>query len=198
MSARNEAVFYDDHVDFSDIDLGRHRVVVFYGASGSGKSTCISRLLDTHRDFEGLRHARIAGGPVDWSTVDPPSERLVVIDEMLLLRDLAHVTGLLRAGHVIVAASHLPSWLTGALGAVWPLRQFATDRDPGKIERFLARRGIGFSRDVVRDYCKTYGATYTDAEIILEHCGGRDFDRAYRSFARRCDIALVRPPRALS
>lgn len=187
---------FDGHLDLTHVDFSGIRVTIFHGASGSGKSTYIDNLVSSHTALRDRARTRITGGPIDWSRTEPEPEQLVIVDELLTLGDLWQVARQLQAGRSVIAASHLPARLTAGLGAFWPLQQFATDRDPAKIERFLSRRGIRFSRPVVADYCERYGATFTDAEIILEHTGGDDFDRAYARFESRCSIDLVRPRRA--
>lgn len=187
---------FDSHLGLERADLEACRAVIFHGASGSGKSTYIANLLDTHSAFRGLDRTVVSGGPIDWARAERQPASLVIVDEMLVLRDLWHVARLLCAGHKVIAASHLSPHISACLGALWPLRQFATDREPAKIERFLTHRGVRFSSSVVTEYCRAYGATYTDAEIILEHSGGDDFDLAYRRFTSRCRIDLVRPHRA--
>ena len=190
MSAALQDDHFDDHLALGEISFGKARAIVFHGASGSGKSTCINHLLRRHPDLAGRPVSRISGGPIDWRTVAPPEHRIVVIDELLELKDLMAALRLLAAGHIVIAASHLPSWLTSCIGLFWRLHQFATDRAPQKIERHLARRGVSYTPQTVAAYCDRFGATYTDAEIILEHTGGEDFDIAYRQFMRRCDLKL--------
>ena len=188
MSSERYNGHFDRHLDLSGALVDKMRVMVFHGASGSGKSTYIEHLLCHHPAFGGQSFSRISGGPVNWRTTPPPQHRIVVIDELIRFGDFLAVTRLLAAGHTVIAASHLPSWLTGCLGLFWPLCQFATDRAPQKIERYLARRSVSYTHHAVADYCRQFGATYTDAEIILEHTGGDDFDRAYSQFMRRCKL----------
>jgi len=187
---------FDDHLDLEAIAFGERCTIIFHGASGSGKSTCIAHLLERHPGFRGQPHAKITGGPIEWNHVRPVKERLVVIDELLTLTDMWHLGRLMQSGHVVIAASHLPPWLTGLFGVIWPLRQFATDRDERKITRFFQRQKITCSPQTVSEFCKKFGATYTDAEIILDHTGGSDFDLAYRRFTQLCSIERVRPHRA--
>ncbi len=187
---------FDPHLGLTRAELAPCRAVIFHGASGSGKSTYIDNLTETHSMFRHRARSYITGGPIDWTGAQQPLEPLVIVDELLTLHDFWQVVRLLRAGHWIIAASHLPPWLTASIGAAWPLRQFATDRDPVKIERFLSHRGVRFSRPIVAEYCNKYGATYTDIQIILDHVGGDDFDRAYTRFESLCRIDLVRPHRA--
>lgn len=188
MTAEHTAGAFDRHLDLCEADLARAHAVFFHGASGSGKSSYIGHLLDETPAFAGRPCDRIAGGPIDWQAVPAPCHGLVVVDELLTLEDLHQVAKLLTRGHRIIAASHLPAWLTAGLGVRWKVKQFATDRAPEKIERHLASKGVRFSARTVADFCRAFGATYTDADIILAHTGGDDFDRAYRSFMRRCSL----------
>lgn len=179
---------FDDHLGLSAMDFEKVRLVVFHGASGSGKSTYLNQLLRAHPAFCNRPADVIGGGTIDWSAVRKPRAELVVVEELLENREVLDVARLLRAGHRVMAASHLHPWITGLLGARWPTLQFATDRDPMKIERLLSRRGIQYSPKTVAAFCKIHGATFTDVDIVLEHCGGRDFDRAFSRFQRYCSI----------
>lgn len=179
---------FDDHLGLAAMDFARARLIVFHGASGSGKSTYMNQLLRAHPTFCSRPAEVIGGGTIDWSAVRKPATELVVVEELLANREVLDVAKLLRAGHQVMAASHLHPWITGLLGLSWPTLQFATDRDPLKIERLLARRGMHYSPKTVAAFCKIHGATFTDVDIVLEHCGGRDFDRAFLRFQRYCTI----------
>lgn len=179
---------FDDHLGLSEMDFDKVRLVVFHGASGSGKSTYLNQLLKAHPGFRDRPADVIGGGTIDWSAVRKPRAELVVVEELLANREVLEIARLLRAGHRVMAASHLHPWITGLLGVTWPTLQFATDRDPMKIERLLSRRGIQYSPETVAAFCRIHGATFTDVDIVLEHCGGRDFDRAFSRFQRYCSI----------
>jgi len=179
---------FDDHLGLSEMDFAKVQLVVFHGASGSGKSTYLNQLLRAHPGFCNRPVDVIGGGTIDWRAVRKPLAELVVVEELLANREVLEVARLLRAGHQVMAASHLHPGITGLLGVAWPTLQFATDRDPMKIERLLLRRRIQYSPETVAAFCKIHGATFTDVDIVLEHCGGRDFDRAFRKFQRYCSI----------
>lgn len=179
---------FDDHLGLAAMDFAEVRLIVFHGASGSGKSTYLNRLLRAHPSFCNRPADVIGGGTIDWRAVRNPASELVVVEELLANREIVEIAKLLRAGHLVMAASHLHPWITGLLGMSWPTLQFATDRDPLKIERLLARRGLHYTPKTVAAFCKIHGATFTDVDIVLEHCGGRDFDRAFSRFQRYCTI----------
>ncbi len=179
---------FDDHLGLLEMDFAKVQLVVFHGASGSGKSTYLNELLRVHPDFCSRPAVVIGGGKIDWGSVQKPATELVVVEELLENREVMDIAKLLRAGHRVMAASHLHPWITGLLGVTWPTVQFATDRDPTKIERLLSSRGIRYNPKTVAAFCKIHGATFTDVEIVLEHCGGHDFDRAFQKFQRYCSI----------
>ena len=186
---------FDDHLGLCDADLTGVRLLVLHGASGSGKSTYLHYLLKNHSSFRGQSVTRVRGGPIDWSAIDRPEGDIVLVDELVRGRDIPFVARLLHRGYRVVAASHLHPVLTGFIGLRWNTRQFATDRDARKIERYLDGRGVRYSPKIVAAFCRAHGATYTDADIILSHVGGEDFDRAFLRFQRFC--TLKRRPAAL-
>lgn len=192
------ATAYDDFLGLDRLALGHLRLVVLTGCSGSGKSTTLAHLLGAHPDFARRRHSLIErhtvpgrGAPALSAVLAAQTGSLsevVAVDELLEPADLPSVARLLRRGHVVVAASHLPAawWLP--FRVLWPTRALRTDRDPGKIARHLERLGVTHSHHSVALFCRRWGANFTDCEIVLEWDGGRDFDRALARFLGCCEI----------
>ena len=171
-------------------DLDGVRLLVLEGRSGSGKSTTIAALLDRHREFAGLSRTEISGSPVEWRGLRVATP-LVVIDELTRLADVPRVIGLLAEGRRVICASHLPGAWLGRIGAPFGILRIATDRDPGAIARYLGTRGVRYTGAAIERFVRRFGATYTDADIILEHAGGNDFDRALSHFERRCSLRMT-------
>ena len=178
---------FDDHLGLLSRDLSGVRLVALHGVSGSGKSTAIARLLEVHPAFRDRPCCHVTGPGIDWRRLDLPAE-LVVVDECTALRDLLGLLRLLGRGHRVLAASHLPLASSAALGLRWPVVALPTDRDPAKIERYLAARGADFSAERVRALCARFGASYAWVDLILGFDGGLDFDRAYDRFERCCKV----------
>lgn len=181
----------DDHLRLLERSFTDTRLLVFTGMSGSGKSTCIDLLLGEHPDLADLPYSRVGPAPIDWSATTIDTE-LVVVDELLELPELAHIASLLRRGHRVLAASHLsPLWVR-AFGLFWPAEHYRTDDDTAKLITYLDRRGVPASDAAVRRYAAAHGANYTDLEIILEHTGCDDFDRAFARFQQTASIEILR------
>ncbi len=184
---------FDDHLGLMSRDFSDIRLVVFHGISGSGKSTAIGQLLRAHPNFRGRPHSYVGGRECGWRRSEE-TEELVVVDECAALSDLFRLAQLLGRGHRVLAASHLPVPLSALLGLVWPSVTLRTDADPGKIERYLAARGMQFTSDRVRDFYLRFGASYSGVDRILDFDGGDDFDRAYDRFTRCCRVETKRRP----
>lgn len=177
----------DDHLNLLIRSLGDRRLIVFTGMSGSGKSTYIELLLAEHPDFADRDYTWIGPAPIAWPVARQSTE-LVVIDEVSQVVELWHVTRLLREGHTLLVASHLPFVFVRLLALRWPLAHFRTDQSIEKLEHSLALRGILFTSERVRDFVRSFGANYTDLEIVLERSDGKDFDRALDRFERSASI----------
>lgn len=177
---------YGDFLGLAGRRFADARLVVFTGVSGSGKSTAIEFLLESHPDFAGLDYELVAERPMSFrESYDAP---LIVVDEVVEWQHVAALFRLLSRGHRLVVASHLPSIALKCLLAPWRGRYFCTDDDPSKISGYLEHLGVAASDEAVGRFCATYGATFTDADIILEQFGGTDFDTALRRFERFCAI----------
>ena len=176
---------FDDFLDLRARDFSRVRLAVFEGRSGSGKSTAIRFLLDEHRDFRGreavvLERASLRSfrGRAD----------VLAIDDLVEWREVGPALDLLRRSRTLLVAAHLPLWSFLPARLIGPCALFSTDRDRGKIQRALARRGIPASSAAVTRYVAAFGATYTDLEIILERCPLPTFDAALARFSRLCTL----------
>lgn len=160
---------FDDFLGLGSADFSRERLILFYGCSGSGKSTAIQFLIENHRDFSG---------------------QTSVVDEVLRFRDLLRVIPLLQRSGRSVVATHLnPMWFR----LFFPfarIRIYRTDRDRAKTQRYLQRQGISASPQAIEAFVRRYGSTYTDADLILERFPSRNFDQALCRFEKFCRIEL--------
>jgi energy-coupling factor transporter ATP-binding protein EcfA2 len=178
---------FDDYLGLDRIDLAPFRLLVFTGRSGSGKSTAIEHLLSSHPSFHG-RECAVLRRPRFERTGWLPG--VVAVDDLVELRELRVVADLLRSGRTILVASHLdPAWFR-VLALFVPAKFFRTDADPAKIGRYFARRGVAASEQATLAYVRRFGATYTDADIILERYPGRSFDEALDRFERYCAVEV--------
>lgn len=182
---------FDDHVGLNTRDFRGIRLVAFHGISGSGKSTAIGQLLQTHPAFRDRARSHILGPRIAWRNLRVSNE-LVVVDECISIRDLLGLIGLLCRGHRVLAASHLPLFLSTLVGWVWPTLAMRTDRDPAKIARYLEALGASFDIAQVHAFCARFGASYKCIDRILEFDGGFEFNRAYDRFTRCCRVETRR------
>ena len=148
---------YDDFLGLRNLDLSRYRTIVFHGRSGSGKSLAIEFLV---------------------STQVPAA---VVVDEITTWRDLCRLRGP-RSG-VLLVASHVSPWLV-RLFVRGPVAVFHTDRESAKIARHFQRNGVVASQTTIDRYTKMFGATYTDADLIMERWPSRNFDESFARFMK--------------
>ena len=108
---------FDDYLQLFERRLADKRLIVFIGCSGAGKSSYIETLLSRHPDYGAQKIARIVNGrPLMWNETLPQEPCLIVVDELLVWTDLWQIAKLLRAGHRLLVASHLPAYWH------WPLR----------------------------------------------------------------------------
>ena len=160
---------FDDFLGLRSADLSRNRLILFYGRSGSGKSTAIRFLVDRN---------------------SPGS--FVVIDEVLRLRDLLQVVPILRRARKALVATHVHPIVFRILFPMTRIKAYQTDRDRAKTARYLNERGISASAEAIEAYVRRYGSTYTDADLILERFPSRNFDQAFCRFEKFCRIRITR------
>ena len=158
---------FDDFLRLAERDFRSHRVVAFVGESGSGKSTAIGFLRERHPHFRG--------------------REVLILDEAWAA-DLPRLWRPLARGAKVLLASHLPAWVVRAALPCKGVEVFRTDRDRGKILRYLRAQGIAASAQAVDGYVRRFGATYTDVDLILERFPGCSFDAALARFERFCRL----------
>ena len=165
------------------------RLLIFTGVSGSGKTTYMQKLLREHPDYQQVPRTEITGYPLAWP--NRPGTQLVVIDELVTVRDFIEIIRLMCRGYDVIAASHLSRFYHFLLQSFWKAHIVYTDRDPATIYNYLAGQGITCSEPMVRDFCAVFGASYVDARIVLEHHPDCSFDRAWSRFRRTSVITRV-------
>jgi len=178
---------FDDFLGLAARDFSRHRLIVFQGESGSGKTTALRFLLQRHRDFAARRHFYLQGPPFAEAGPPPP---VIAVDEAAGAEDLRLVDALLRRGKTVLLATHVG---VGRLRLRHPLVRaavFRTDAGTDKIARHLRRRGIAASVQAVEAYVRRFGATYTDLDLVLERSPGASFDQALARFLRFCTVRV--------
>lgn len=178
---------FDDFLGLDDRDLSRCRCVLFHGRSGSGKTTAIEHLLATQ--FRDHDVHRIAGPPFAATPAAVPPGAVIAVDEIESLRDLRHLLPLLRLDATFLIATHVAPAFFPVAGIV-PGAVFRTDCDQEKLGRHLAWRNVAASPAAIREYCRRFGATYTDADLIMERYPEGSFDAALARFFKFDDLVL--------
>jgi hypothetical protein len=174
-----EATVLDDYLGLLDQPLAPLRLVVFHGASGSGKSSQIALLRARHPELAGRDVVVTAPDSLPSQPVD-----ILVIEEIEFAGQLACLWPALRRARLVLAACHVdPAWL-------WPWRLAVRsrchrlDRQAHKLASALHRRGVRHTPAALAAFVDRFGANYTDLDIVLEHAGVDDLDRALALFAR--------------
>lgn len=178
MSAQ-AATDLDDYLGLLGTALEPLRLLLFHGASGSGKTSQIALLVNRHTD--------LAGRPVTFATpASLPAARqdVLVIDEIQTLRQAVCLGPALRRSRLLLVASHVEPallwpWRLGRAG-----RCFRLDPLADKLARELGRRGIRHTPRALALFVQRFGANYTDLDIVLEQAGVDDLDRALALFLR--------------
>lgn len=181
----SQSAAFDDFLGLREQSFARRRLVLFHGASGSGKSTAIQWLVANHADFHAARVCVVRPKISGWTPV-PRDAEWAIVDEIEHVAELGRIAGLLARGHRVVVASHVPIAFTRPLLIAVRSRVFRTDRDPAKLARHLQRRNVAWSPAALESYTARFGASYAMLDIILEYGRVPDLDRCLARFERQC------------
>lgn len=180
---------YDDFLGLNVQRFHRRDLIVFYGGSGSGKSTAIEFLLNNHPDFSDMEYFTMRPRISGWEAV-PHNIEHVVVDEVFSLTDMTKIAAVLTKNRKVIVASHLQPVFFHLFFPHVNKKIFITDKESGKLASYLREKDITFSHAALERYVKRYKATYTDMEIILEHTKENDLDRALVKFEKFCSMRL--------
>jgi len=177
----------DDYLNLLTQPIGRLELIVFFGASGSGKSSQLALLLEQHPDLAGRDVTHVTPQQVQSAGLTGAHD-IVVLDELQRWRDCLSMGPALRRSRLLLVASHVhPQWLLP-----WRLgrrqRSYLLDPVAEKLAREMRRRGIRFSPRALADFVARFGANYTDLDIVLEQAESSDLDHALALFLRGSTI----------
>ncbi len=190
---------YINYIDLQTIKFDQFDLIVFYGCSGSGKSTQIQQLLKTQFSLEQV--TTINAAPVPWERLLQSKNKfssLIYIDEIQQRRELSYLRLLLTKKHKLFIASHVrPAWF------FYLRMQYKTciinlDHYHSKIAMRLQQLGLTFSQTAVTHYIRSYGASFTEIDIILERYPETSFDQALVQFQKLNSITLSPRSRSLN
>jgi len=183
-------ILFDDFLGLGNEKLEGTRLIILTGVSGSGKTTALKYLADHHPAFRNQ--------PKHWmwtmqklrNGIPVRRKRLVVVDEIEEVRQLARVWRLLIDNRTVAVASHLnPVWFA-PLRWLYDSRHFRTARGPTKIQSLLKSRGIPYTTEAISEFLRRHGASYLDLECILERHPGPSLDQALQLSQKLDEITI--------
>ncbi|MBU62004.1 MAG: hypothetical protein CMI26_05840 [Opitutae bacterium] len=177
-SEKPPLILFDDFLELGNEKFAGTRLIILTGISGSGKTTALKYLADHHPAFHNQTKHWIWTMQKRRNHIPVRGKRLVVVDEIEEVSQLAGVWRLLMANRTVAVASHLsPVWF-GPLRWLCDSRHFRTDRGATKIQSLLKSRGIPHTAEAISEFLRRHGASYVELECILERHPGRSLDQA--------------------
>jgi len=173
----------DDYLNLLTQAIGSLDLMIFFGASGSGKSSQLALLLDQHPDLVGRAVAHFTPAAVKRGTLTGAHD-IVVLDELQTWRDCLCLGPALRHSRLLLVASHVHPRLLMPWRLGRRQRSFQLDPLAEKLARDMRRRGVSFTARGLADFVAHFGANYTDLDIVLEHAASGDLDHALGLFLR--------------
>ncbi|VAW80424.1 hypothetical protein MNBD_GAMMA12-2862 [hydrothermal vent metagenome] len=180
-----------NYLNLQKIQFDKFDLIVFYGCSGSGKSTQIQQLLKTQYPLEQV--TTISAAPIPWKKLLHDKNSLnsfIYIDEIQQHRELSYLRLLLAKQHKLFVASHVkPAWFF-YLRTQYKTCIINLDQHSSKIAMRLEQLKLTFSQTAITHYIQSYGASFTEIDIILERHPDTNFDQALSRFQKLNSITL--------
>jgi hypothetical protein len=182
---------YDDFMGLSGLDLTGKRLIVFTGISGSGKSSAIHYLINRIPEIDRQGYELIDGDKPEWGT--HYKTKWIVIDEVVDIQNTWHIRQLLRKGHRLLVASHLPVSLFKLMCLGHPGLYLYTDRESRKLARYLENAGVVYDSSSLNHFVNRFGQSYNTLEVVLDYSRGNSLISSMEVFDRHCTLSLSRP-----
>ncbi len=174
----NKLPIFNDFLGLKKENFNDIKLIIFYGISGSGKSSNLHYLADYHPSFLNQSVHWIWSHHKKSSSTTPQKCKLVVVDEITSPIQIPLIFNLLKKNQKVAVASHLqPAWFKILLPFI-SIKFFCTDNSPEKIESFLSQKKISYSKESIKYFIRKYGSNYLDLLCILENYKGESFDDA--------------------
>jgi hypothetical protein len=177
-------------MNLSGLNLMDSRLLVFTGISGSGKSAAIQYLLERFPEIEGQGYETIVGNKLEWM---PRYEtKWLIIDEVINLFDAWRIRRLLKQGHRLIVASHLPASMFKVICLCYAGLYLCTDGESRKLAHYLSNKGIVYDACSMNRFISQFGQSYNTLDVVLSYSQSATLSMAMEYFDRQCRLSLSR------
>lgn len=163
------------------------RIYLFYGKSGSGKSTYAWYLAKSIPSIYILHHY---DEKIEFKKL---KESWIYIDELVTIWHFFIAIRYLIDGKSLILASHIHPYYFSILQIFYEIRSFYLDKIPSKIEKYLQEKKYTFSKKAINRFVDIFGSNFTDLDIVLQsrkHWED-DFDTMLTNFLETHSISYI-------
>ena len=168
---------FDDFLGLKETNFANTKLLVFTGISGSGKSSYLKFLAQAHPDFKNLSQVWIWTMHQSFQVKPTQKKELFLIDEINSPLQLLSLIRIKKSTAQWVFASHIHR-LWFRLLTQEKIKFYHTDHSSKKLETWMHRWGVSYSKESLLAFQKKYGANYVDLQCILERSPKKDLDYA--------------------
>lgn len=176
-------------LNLSQWDICKNNMVIFYGESGTWKSTYLQYIMNdmSWNDYVFLLHKE------KKITFQSYKQQYIFIDEIVNIYWLYVLIRYLINGKNIVVATHVHPIIYKFLFWLFvKWKYFTTDINNGKIEKYLEHKWYIYTQESIEDFIENFWENFIDLEIILNYKkNSNDFWKILSSFLIDCKIVSV-------
>ena len=190
MNKVSKIPIFDDFLGLKNEKFQGVEMIIFSGTSGSGKSSYLSYLEQSHPYFQDIQKRWIwtMHRPIKFSLIN--QNELLLIDEIISPRQLLSFKHARGKGISLAIASHInPIWYH----ILFPLskkRFFQTDKGVEKLRRWLKQKNVPYSNQSLHLFQKKYGSNYVDLNCLLERSSKKNLDYALNMHSKMDSIKV--------
>ena len=190
MNRKKDLPPFDDFLGLKETSFANTKLLVFNGISGSGKSSYLNFLAKAHPDFKNLSQEWIWTMHQSFQVKPNQKKCLFLIDEIASPLQLPSLIRIKKSTAQWVVASHIHRLWFRLLLPQEKIKFYHTDHSTKKLETWMHRWGISFSKESLLAFQKKYGSSYVDLKCILERSPKKDLDYALNKHFRMDSIKI--------
>lgn len=162
-------------------------IYIFYGKSGSWKSTYAQYLSESINSIYHLHHYE------EEIKFKKRKESWIYIDELVSFSHIITTIQYLIDGKKLILASHIHPHFFSILRIFYDIKSYNLNKIPLKIEQYLHKKNYTFSENAILIFVDIFGSNFTDLEIILQSVShwSKNFDRILIDFLQTHSISYI-------
>jgi len=174
-----------DFLNLKNKNFTKNNLVVFYGKSGSWKSTYLDFFMNK-KEFKDNIFLFHKEEKISFKKV---KQKNIFIDEIVYFKQFIILFKYLFSWKRLFIATHIHPFFYKIFFFLYKWNYFFTDTNNKKIETILDEKKYKYSKESIKYFIKKYSWSFSDLEMILQNYKDEnDFSIILHKFENECCV----------